>query len=82
MGLRLDKFTIAIIALVAILLAVAVFTVNRTGGPSMAARTDDSPEATQPREFQNSDAKPDEWQKPPGYRRRSSWLPGNSDGPT
>lgn len=46
MGLRLDKFTVAIIALVAILLAVAVFTVNRAGGPSIAARTDDSPEAT------------------------------------
>ena len=46
MGLRLDKFTIAIIALVAILLAVAVVTVNRAGGPSVAARTDDSPEAT------------------------------------
>lgn len=45
MGLRLDKFTIAI-ALVAILLAVAVITVNRTSGPSVAAYTDDSPEAT------------------------------------
>jgi hypothetical protein len=43
--LRLDKFTIAVLAVVAVLLAVAVVTVNRgTGRGTESYRTDNAPE--------------------------------------
>ena len=45
MKLRLDKFTVAVLVIVGLLLVAAVITVNRDGGSGgQAYRTDDAPE--------------------------------------
>lgn len=82
MKLRLDKFTLAVLAVVGVLLVAAVFTVNRGSTPpeQQAYRTDDAPETPVVNAFlalqqgdlakarqQYSEAVLDQVEKDPGY---------------